>query len=157
MNRFLSVCETCVSAGIRAYIELLAFGELRRSRLLLNDVLTLSTAISGGPSARVGRLPDGIRRAVAESTARSLLATLLVLRTTGYWTRVPALETLLTSAARLGTLAGHPLPACTQTCSGSHGESDDAEPPCGCRRSRTLPGGPVVYDVVGPEVAHSAS
>ena len=67
MNRFLSVCETCVSAGIRAYIELLAFGELRRSRLLLNDVLTLSTAISGGPSARVGRLPDGIRRAVAES------------------------------------------------------------------------------------------
>ena len=161
MNRILSLCEKCVSTGVRAYIELLAYGELSRSRLLLNDVLTISTTISGGPSARVGprsiggadgsrahsdslRLSDRACLAVTESTARSLLATLLVLRTTAYWSRVPALQTLLDTATRIGTLASRSSSGCFP-CAGTNGHyPDGAEPLSGCRRSRTLPGGPVV-------------
>ena len=173
MNRFLSLCEKCVSTGVRAYIELLAYGELSRSRLLLNDVLTISTTLSGGPSARVGprsigdaggtrtqsdslRLSDRACLAVTESTARSLLATLLVLRTTAYWSRVPALQTLLDTATRIGTLASRSSSACLPCGGARHDDADGAEPLCGCRRSRTLPDGPVVGSRSDPDAGSGA-
>jgi len=171
MRRYLALCERCVAAGIRAYIELLAYGELKRSRLLLHDVLTLSTTVSGGPSTRAGAVigntasnpgpsaPDASARfaapgrmgqVVAESTARSMLATLLVLRTTSYWPRIPVLQTLLDSATRLGSLAGRAINSCSHNCREERGDSDGTEPFCGCRRSRTLPGGPVAVGVDEP-------
>lgn len=103
--------EAVVTAGIRAYIGLLSCGEKERSRRVLSDTMQISSIVSGGPSTRIP-----VRRAAAGSAAlarlliyfvlRSLLASLLVLRATAYWRRVPALADLQDACALLNRCLG---------------------------------------------------
>ena len=103
--------EGVVTAGIRAYIGLLACGEKERSRRVLSDTMQISSIASGGPSARIP-----VRTATTGSAAlarlliffalRSLLASLLVLRATAYWSRVPALADLQKACALLNRCLG---------------------------------------------------
>lgn len=120
MDEIRRCADQVVTAGIRAYIGLLSCGEKERSRRLLNDTMQISSIASGGPSARIpvslgpGEVPP--RPAAGESTAlarvlvfftlRSLLASLLVLRATAYWSRVPALRELQDACALLNRCLG---------------------------------------------------
>jgi hypothetical protein len=142
MDRFISLCETCVSAGIRAYIGLLSYGELQRSRLLLRDILTLSSAFSRGPS--VGRNSPFVatRCIIAHSVAQSMLSSLLVLRVTEYWARIPALGVLLEASSRLGQLASANRTDMSAKLDRERGDDDDTGTLPGGRRSRTLPDAP---------------
>lgn len=125
--------DVVVTAGIRAYIGLLACGEKERSRRVLNDTMQISSIASGGPSARVpvslgapessgnpdsgpirsGRVETSaaggsapLARLLIFFTLRSLLASLLVLRATAYWNRVPALAELQEACALLNRCLG---------------------------------------------------
>ena len=125
MSYLSELGETCVAAGIRAYIGLLGYGESRRSRMLFRDTLQLSAALAGGPSSKVDALawpndtrdPGPLQKSLVNAAVSSMLASLLVLRATVYWQKVPILEALLESqvpqahrdfAARL--LADHGVP-----------------------------------------------
>ena len=103
MDGFVVSVEEVVSAAIRAYIGLLCCGERERSRRLLSDALELSLLNEGGPSARIpgGTGHGALARCLVYYTLRSLLASLLVLRATVYWQRVPELEALKEACARL--------------------------------------------------------
>lgn len=188
MKELRTRIDHVVRAGIQAYIGLLCAGEQVRSRRLFTDVLQISSFASGGPSAR---LPvsleweaESVADAVAETsgeegrirlarcliyyTLRSVLASLLVLRATVYWQRVPALVELQIACARLnGILGAEPVPthgneggdeahkgrydkrcdelcSCTKACEQAHRpglRGDDEEGNCqsGCCR----PGRPV--------------
>ena len=116
MERLQECVDRVVSSGIRAYTGLLCCGERNRARRVLTDTMQISSLVWGGPSALVavatadeaGR--DGAVsyvRCMAFFTLRSLLASLLVLRATAYWARVPALEELQHDCALLNRcLAG---------------------------------------------------
>ncbi|TVQ26789.1 MAG: hypothetical protein EA382_04800 [Spirochaetaceae bacterium] len=103
MDGLVVSVEAVVSTAIRAYIGLLCCGERERSRRLLSDALELSLLNGGGPSARVpgGAGSGALARCLVYYTLRSLLASLLVLRATVYWQRVPELEALKEACARL--------------------------------------------------------
>ena len=100
------VIDELVSAGIRSYVGLLGHGERTRSRRLFKDVLQLSALMSGGPSARISPIlvaeplnteaadDHPMRSCIILLTLRSILATLLVLRTTALWRRLPELDEL---------------------------------------------------------------
>lgn len=126
--------DELVSAGIRSYIDLLGYGERTRSRRLFSDALQLSAMISGGPSARISPLlvAESINPSL-EMTAecsctrpekmlnrpmttclillalRSILATLLVLKATTYWRRIPALEELQASCIKVAEFMVSPV------------------------------------------------
>lgn len=135
--------ENLVSAGIRSYIDLLGHGERTRSRRLFSDTLQLSALISGGPSARISPMlvaettsAHPMRSCLILLTLRSILATLLVLKASAYWRRVPALEELQTSCVKVADCVGGPLPlALMPNCNESH-ETDTV---CGGRRNNALP------------------
>ncbi|MBU8913362.1 MAG: hypothetical protein KOO61_05010 [Spirochaetales bacterium] len=146
--------DELVSAGIRSYIGLLGHGERTRSRRLFSDALQLSAMISGGPSARmspvlVAEAPNGrpMMACVILLTIRSILATLLVLKTTAHWRRIPALEELQMSCVRVAGCMEEPIAdtqpsgwssagtAPTLNCEKPH-ETDTT---CGCRRNNALP------------------
>ena len=105
--------DDVVRSGIQAYIGLLCYGEQARSRRVLTDTMQISSLASGGPSARFP-VANGIAetntvslaRCLTYFTLRSLLASLLVLRTTDYWSKVPALEELHRACAELGRCLG---------------------------------------------------
>ena len=108
--------ENLVSAGIRSYIDLLGHGERTRSRRLFSDTLQLSALISGGPSARISpvlvaetTIVHPMRSCLILLTLRSILATLLVLKATAYWRRVPALEELQTSCVKVAECVDQPV------------------------------------------------
>ena len=115
MDQLQTCIDRLVSCGIRAYIGLLCAGEQVRSRRLLSDTMQMSSLASGGPSALRTRStrPDDIAqessylRCVAFFTLRSLLASLLVLRATGYWRRVPELQQLQHECGRLNRCLGN--------------------------------------------------
>ena len=96
-----------VSTGIRSYVGLLCNGELVRSRRLFADTMQLSSLAAGwsGPCTAVaedgayGGTPSLQCRTLA--ALRGLLASLLLLRPTVYWARVPELRELLQQCARL--------------------------------------------------------
>lgn len=94
MEQIHTCVDTLVSAGIQSYIGLLCCGEQKRSKALLHDILQLSGLSHGGPSAKVGGGTHGVSYMLMYFTVRGVLATLLVLRATVYWTRVPDLEYL---------------------------------------------------------------
>ncbi len=120
MDQLQECIDHLVSSGIRSYIGLLCCGERVRSRRVLSDTMQISSIAAGGPSALVGvsavaaegtNREEGGRaaagdeaisfvRCVAFFTLRSLLASLLVLRATAYWARVPALHELQQACAR---------------------------------------------------------
>lgn len=109
-----SCVEHVVHSGIRAYIGLLCCGEQSRSRRVFSDTMQISSLAAGGPSARVPVALSGAPTAGAATlahclisfTLRSLLASLLVLRTTVYWSRVPALEELQEACVSLNRCLG---------------------------------------------------
>lgn len=103
--------EGVVTAGIRAYIGLLACGEKERSRRVLSDTMQISSIASGGPSARIQACAASagsaaLARLLIFFTLRSLLASLLVLRATAYWSRVPALADLQEACGLLNRCLG---------------------------------------------------
>jgi len=112
--------DDVVHAGVQAYIGLLCYGEQSRSRRVLTDTMQISSLASGGPSARfpvttgiAETSPVSLARCLTYFTLRSLLASLLVLRATDYWSKVPALEELHQACAALGRClgeAGHDAP-----------------------------------------------
>ena len=109
MEQLRYCVDRCVEVGIRAYIGLLCCGEVERSRRVFHDAMQLSSLARGGPSAPVtgGTGPLGsLSRCLAYFTVRSLLASLLVLRTTVYWQRVPELRELQEVCGRLGEELG---------------------------------------------------
>lgn len=125
MDEIRRCADQVVTAGIRAYIGLLACGEKERSRRLLNDTMQISSIASGGPSARIpvslgpGEEPSrpvggastaggsaALARVLVFFTLRSLLASLLVLRATAYWCRVPELRELQEACALLNRCLG---------------------------------------------------
>jgi hypothetical protein len=160
MEELFADMETLVGASIRAYIGLLGRGEKERSRRLFSDALELSAMVSGGPSDRSPGSAAGAARpfhaCVALATLQSMMATLLVLKTTALWTRLSALDELLTCcvgvAERLESLtcrdgvrhgagqgsAGTSHAADGARCSSSH-ETDAVR---GCRRNNALPARP---------------
>ena len=118
MDRLQECVDRVVSSGMQAYIGLLSCGERNRARRVLTDTLQISSLMWGGPSALIatanataaaaatttaGGREGTIRsvRCIAFFTLRSLLASLLVLRATACWTRVPALEELQHDCALL--------------------------------------------------------
>ncbi len=152
MELLRTAIEELVSAGIRSYIDLLGHGERTRSRRLFSDSLQLSALISGGPSARISPMlvvgpelspPNDhpMRSCLILLSLRSILATLLVLKATAYWRRIPALEELQASCVRVADCVGRRSGADLRhdsdklTCETSH-ETDTA---CGCRRNNALP------------------
>lgn len=115
--------DRLVTAGIRAYIGLLCCGERVRSRRVLNDTMQISSVVSGGPSARfplthrsfplrkaTALAASSLTRCLIYFSMRSLLASILVLRATIYWDRVPALRELQESCASLNECLGSALP-----------------------------------------------
>ncbi len=69
-------------------------------------------------------------------TLRSILATLLVLKASAYWRRVPALEELQTSCVKVaGCVGGPPAMEPRLTC----GETHETDTACGGRRNNALP------------------
>ncbi|MFW5884369.1 MAG: hypothetical protein ACOCVW_02705 [bacterium] len=111
MQELHDCVEGVVTTGIRAYIGLLACGEKERSRRVLSDTMQISSIASGGPSARIplGKATAGsaaLARLLIFFTLRSLLASLLVLRATAYWNRVPALRDLQEACALLNRCLG---------------------------------------------------
>ena len=143
--------ENLVSAGIRSYIDLLGYGERTRSRRLFSDTLQLSALISGGPSARISPIlvaettsAHPMRSCLILLTLRSILATLLVLKATAYWRRVPALEELQTSCVKVATCVDGPViePVFGRTSGGAklnHEMSHETDTTCGGRRNDALP------------------
>ena len=97
-----------VAEGVAVYIELLCSGEERRSKQLLRDLMQVSSLVAGGPSSRLGLRPEAtnvsvdvnctrersIAWALVYFTLRSILSSLLVLRATSYWNRIPRLANL---------------------------------------------------------------
>lgn len=112
MDQLRIAVDDVVSAGIRAYIGLLGRGEKTRSRLIFSDALQLSAVVAGGPSSRISPVFTAGNRAPSMVacagllTLRSLLASLLVLKTTGFWSRVPALAELQDCCLRVATCFG---------------------------------------------------
>ena len=151
MNKLREIGETCVAAGIRAYIGLLGYGELNRSRKLFRDTLQLSAALAGGPSSQIAALswpntieePGIFQRSLVRASVASMLASLFVLRATVYWQKVPVLEALLESCSALAREAGYASGGTCALCGMSGCDCDDAGSSCGCRRNETLPTGPV--------------
>lgn len=170
MDQLRSAVDELVRAGIRSYIGLLGHGERERSRRLFADALALSALVSGGPSARLPQLvaaePGGpLHGCMVLVTVRSMLATLLVLKTTAFWRKVPVLEELLHCCVRTSecvgtgewTSAGRDVPARAAggqlrggSPSAGHTSGFTAEPlsrACshetgvtrGCRRNSALP------------------
>jgi hypothetical protein len=110
MDQLLDCADRLVASGIRAYTGLVSCGERDRSRRMLSDTMQISSLSSGGPSTVSALAPaDGhgpgtafaAVRCMVFFTLRSLLASLLALRATAYWTRVPALEELQLDCALL--------------------------------------------------------
>lgn len=114
MDQLHDCVEQVVEAGVRAYVGLLCCGEKVRSRRVLTDTMQISSLASGGPSstlppsrvhaasvslAKPGCAP--LARVLVYYAVRSLLASLLVLRATAYWARVPALGELQDACALL--------------------------------------------------------
>jgi len=112
--------EELVSAGIRSYIDLLGHGERSRSRQLFKDALQLSALMSGGPSARISPvliaqepIPGNdhpMRSCLILLTLRSILATLLVLKASAYWRRVPVLAELQDRCLQVANCVGDTIP-----------------------------------------------
>ncbi len=139
--------DRVVRAGIQAYIGLLCAGEKERSRRIFSDVLQISSFLAGGPSTRLPislSAPNAVEtgqaalaRCMIFYTLRSVLASLLVLRVTAYWSKVPALVDLHQECGRLNRLLG-----------GVTGQQDVAERPddeshhSGCACSRSTPRDP---------------
>jgi hypothetical protein len=139
--------EELVRVGIRSYIGLLGLGEQERSRRILTDALQVSALVSGGPSARLPGTGDfsavrPLAGCLVLLTVRSLLATLLVLKTTIFWRKLPQLEELLDCCFRAA--------ACTENgelCEETSGRTADTlrcacthetGTICGCRRNSAL-------------------
>jgi hypothetical protein len=101
MEQLQTCVDRLVSAGIQSYIGLLCCGEQERSRDLLRDVLQLSGLSQGGPSSKVGGGPGGMCSMLMYFTIRGVLASLLVLRATVYWAKIPDLEQLHRCSRRL--------------------------------------------------------
>ena len=139
--------EELVSAGIRSYIDLLGYGERTRSRRLFSDTLQLSALMSGGPSARISPMlvaettnAHPMRSCLILLALRSILATLLVLKATAYWRRVPALEELQTSCVKVADCVEPPVFGRTSgTAKLNCGESHETDTACGGRRNNALP------------------
>ena len=139
--------EELVSAGIRSYIDLLGHGERARSRQLFKDALQLSALMSGGPSSRISPIliaetsaPGNerpMRSCLILLTLRSILATLLVLKASAYWRRVPVLTELQARCLQVANSVGHASgrTAGSLNCANSS-ETDTA---CGGRRNKALP------------------
>ena len=130
MDELRTSLEHVVSAGIRAYIGLLCAGEQERSRRVLSDTMELSSLGAGGPSQRVrvslfehgeptseedgdatttatATAGSSLARVLAFYTLRSLLASLLVLRASAYWRRVPELTELQAACATFNRCLGN--------------------------------------------------
>lgn len=101
MEQLQECVDRLVSAGIQSYIGLLCCGEQKRSKSLLHDILQVSGLSNGGPSAKVGDGTRGVSYMLMYFTLRGVLASLLVLRATAYWKKVPDLEQLQMCSRRL--------------------------------------------------------
>lgn len=165
--------EKLVSAGIRSYIGLLGCGERERSRRLFKDTLEISALVAGGPSARLSPLLATVRpgspgpaagHGGAQSAAlcmvlltlRSILATLLVLKASPYWRRVPVLDELQDHCAAVADLLDRDpppkeAPRLVGTCERASGRTAGGlnsntpmktDAVCGCSRNNALPTGP---------------
>ena len=116
MERLRIAIEELVSAGIRSYIDLLGHGERARSRQLFKDALQLSALMSGGPSSRISPMliteastpgsDHPMRSCLILLTLRSILATLLVLKASAYWRRVPVLTELQARCLQVANCVG---------------------------------------------------
>lgn len=159
--------DSLVSVGIRSYIGLLAHGERSRSRCLFNDVLHLSALVSGGPSARISPLlisdrPErgAFQQCVILITLRSILATLLVLRTTRYWQRVPELARLHECCVQVAHTFEKPQPADSSNGRGHASgrtavalnelQTDSTDIVTGCRRNDAIPTVPELAETSAP-------
>jgi hypothetical protein len=110
MERFFTCVDRMVAEGVAVYIELLCSGEERRSKQLLRDLMQVSSLAAGGPSSKLGSMRSAadtdrvaagspersIAWALIYFTLRSILSSLLVLRASRYWNRIPRLENLQT-------------------------------------------------------------
>lgn len=143
MEEVRTETENLVKIGIRVYIELLAYGERVRSARVFRDVITVSALVAGGPSRRVpGKRRTGIPPAgTIVATIRSLLATLLVLRSSRYWDLIPDLASLVESCTAVAASCGDGREETYgRTSSGMNCAKDRcAGEDCGCRRSNALP------------------
>ena len=115
MDQLQSRVQRCVEAGIRAYIGLLCSGEQERSRRIFHDTMQLSCLSSGGPSAPVHLSGNGggagtLTHCLMGFSLQSLLTTLLVLRATAWWARVPELSRLLRACDALAACLQHSAP-----------------------------------------------
>ncbi len=184
MDQLRTVVEELVGAGIRSYIGLLGLGEQVRSRRLFSDALELSAIVAGGPSARVKPMRGALIRGEGVSydssggplmsclvllTVRSMLSTLLVLKTTVYWRKLPQLDELLQRCLRAaacvedrereavvaeGGVAGpDPEDSSANTAGLLNGASTNVPGSiCGCRRNSALPTRPELsYQPAGNE------
>ncbi len=99
--------DQVVSSGIQSYVGLLCNGELVRSRQLLADTVRLSSLAVGWSERCLvvaeSEADDGVLSVRSRTllALRGLLASLLLLRPTVYWARVPALRELQQQCARL--------------------------------------------------------
>ncbi len=124
-----SCIDAVVHTGIQAYIGLLCCGERARSRRLFADTMQISSLAAGGPSARL----PGAHSAAASLggvmiffTLRSLLSSLLVLRATAYWSRVPSLVELQEACIALSRCLGTTVPRAIGSRAGEARDDDDA-------------------------------
>jgi len=158
MERLSAEIDVLVRTGIRAYIDLIGRGERVRSGRIFKDVLELSALCSGGPSRRVAVTSIAEGAVIIAAVVRSLLATLLVLRFSRYWSAVPLLGDLARRCESLGMLcetSGH------ASGSTSHRMKSDtcrcAGEACGCRRSIALRALPTFSDRSMPPIQHELS
>ena len=165
MERLRIAIEELVSAGIRSYIDLLGHGERARSRQLFKDALQLSALMSGGPSSRISPIliaeastpgnDHPMRSCLILLTLRSILATLLVLKASAYWRRVPVLAELQARCLQVANCVGpqvglspggvHPGARTSGHTSGrtarslNCANSPETDTACGGRRNNALP------------------
>lgn len=124
-----SCVDAVVHAGIQSYIGLLCCGERARSRRLFADTMQISSLAAGGPSTRLPGARDGaasLGGVLLFFTLRSLLSSLLVLRATAYWARVPSLVELQEACIALNRCLGTTVPRAVGSRGGGDRDDDDA-------------------------------
>jgi hypothetical protein len=150
--------EDLVSTGIRVYIGLIGCGEKVRSTRIFKDVLELSAMAAGGPSRLVelgtsgGTVTGPRHNGVVMATMQSLLSSVLVLRLTGYWQRIPELGELVRKCDAVSVVCGNNSEtrdrrtSGTTSCQMNDSLTAYAGEACGCRRSNALPTLPTLSD-----------
>ncbi len=107
MDTLHECIDGVVSSGIRSYLGLLCNGEIVHSRKLFTDTMELSSLAAEWRDPCVAVAEDGAYGGTHSlpcqtlSALRGVLASLLLLRPTVYWARVPELRELQDQCARL--------------------------------------------------------